>query len=168
MANSNVCGLRCKLQGRSSGHSLAYLNHPADYDRRFGPATALDLDKDHILRLTCTPMTWPLRPRPRPRPPAFPLGGGRTPPPQRPPRRPLLPPLRPHPAGLRRTPSSSAARTRPFSAATPTGTGSRLHECLGSGRCGGEGGGVDFHTGGSVLEHAFNIFPKKGRPSWAV
>ena len=43
------------------------------------------------------PRHGPLRPRPRLRRTAIPVGRGRTPPPPRPPRRPLLPPLRPHP-----------------------------------------------------------------------
>ena len=69
---------------------------PADYDRAFGATTARDLVRDHVLRLTYTAHDMAaLRPGPRLRRPTLRLERRRTPSPARPPRRALLPPLRP-------------------------------------------------------------------------
>ena len=95
---------------------------PADYDRKFGPTTARDLVRDHVLRLTYTAHDMaPLRPRPRLRRPALHLERRRAPPPARPPRRPLLPPLRPpprrrrlHPRHLPHRPPPRRSRLRPL------------------------------------------------------
>ena len=123
------------------GHCTYRLRPPLRRDHRPRPRQR-PRPPPHVHR----PRHGPLRPRPRPRRPALPLGRGGTPPPPGTPRRPLLPPLRPHPGGC-------GVRARHLPDRPPGGRGSLrplphpgadpgLHERPGGGGCGGEGGGV--------------------------
>ena len=101
---------------------------PGDYDRQFGNTTARELVRDHVLRLTYTshdmaPFARDLghvEDSARRGRPAVHLGRGGAPAPAGPPRRPLLPPLRPgqgrrrlRPQHLPDSPPAGRGRVRP-------------------------------------------------------
>ena len=92
-----------------------YRSSPPDsYNRRFGDPTAAELVRDHVLRLTYT--AHDMEPFARDLGYgglALHLGRGRTPPPPRPPRRALLPPLRPRPRRRRLHPQHFPHRPPP-------------------------------------------------------
>ena len=116
----------------------------ADYDRSFGTTTARDLVRDHVVH---RPRHGPLRPRPRLRRRALHLGRRGTPPPPCPPRRALLPPLRPvagrrriRPRHLPHRPPRRRSRLRNI---PHPRYDAGVYERAGSGGYGDEGGGVE-------------------------
>ena len=121
---------RQKLQGTSM--SLTSLEQlpviaPSDYDHKFGHTTARNLVRDHVLRLTYT--AHDMAPFARDLGydgPPFIWNDEAAPPPARPPRRPLLPPLRPiprrrrlHPRHLPHRPPPRQSRLRHTTAPKP-------------------------------------------------
>ena len=145
---------RQKLQGTSM--SLTSLEQlpviaPADYDRSFGATTARDLVRDLVLRLTYTahdmaPFARDLGYDGDP----LHLGRRGTPPSPRPPRRALLPPLRPvagrrriRPRHLPHRPPRRRSRLRNI---PHPRYDAGVYECAGSGGYRDEGGGVDWRS----------------------
>ena len=112
---------------------------PGDYDRQFGNTTARELVRDHVLRLTYTSHDMAPFARDRLRRrlrkasrPAVQVGRGGAPAPAGPPRRPLLPPLRPgqgrrrlRPRHLPHSPPAGRGPVRPLPHPRPH---PRLHE----------------------------------------